>query len=472
MVALAPPSPPIPGPPPVPLLGWRANLIPALRDPVVVLRELYWRYGPIVSLPRGATRFLFAFSPEFNRQILSNTDLFYNGDVDSTPIRLPKDSASARLASGLTTMNGAKHRQQRRLMMPAFHRKRVESYHDEMVALTEARLARWRPGQTRDIQREMKLLTLSIALRTLLGLDPEQAGEALRRRVERWMALSFSAAALAAPLDIPGLPFHQVLRLSEQLEQDFGAIIARKRAAGGGNDVLTMLIEAHDEDGSRMADQELIAQTMTLFVAGHETTANALTWTLFLLTQHPRVAADLLDELDGALRGAAPRVDQIAGLPLLDRVLKESLRLLPPAQVLLRVTQAPCRMGPYDVPAGTSVFFSPPITHRIPEIYPQPERFLPERWERIDPSIYEYLPFGAGPRMCIGAAFATTEMKLVLPMILQRFRLDLPPGARVDRAGAALAAPRGGLPMRLHAQDRRFTKTPAQGSIRDIVDLS
>ena len=196
---------------------------------------------------------------------------------------------------------------------------------------------------------------------------------------------------------------------------------------------------------------------MTLFVAGHETTANALTWTLFLLAQHPRVAADLLDELDchAARRGAArgPIRRAAAARP---RDQGEPAPAATRARAAARDAGGPAAWARTTCPRGRASSSARRSPIAFPEIYPQPERFLPERWERGDPSIYEYLPFGAGPRMCIGAAFATTEMKLVLPMILQRFRLSIPPGARVDRAGAALAAPRGGLPMRLHAQDRRF----------------
>lgn len=464
----------LPGPRTLPVLGWRANLLPLLQNPIGHMRRLWRTYGDVVTLAEGHTNFVFVFSPQYNHQILSDPAHFYNGDGRSAnpSVRIPPDSAAARLFSGITTMNAGKHTQQRRLLMPAFHKKRVEALRDDMIAQTSRRLAGWQVGQERDLLREMKSLTLAVAMQSILGLDPAHEGEGLRRDMESWLRVALSPAVLILPVPIPGSPFARMLAGAERVEAGIRRLIAARRARGGeGSDALSMLLAAHDEDGTRLTDDELIGQVTALFVAGHETTATALAWTLFLLAQHPRVLADLRDELDGTLHGDAPTVEQMNALPLLDGVIKESLRLIPPGLLFLRVTQEPTSFGPYTVPPGTRVLWTPVVTHRMPDLYPQPDRFRPDRWATIDPSPYEYLPFGAGPRRCLGATFATMEMKLILPVVLQRYSLALRPQARIALGGSFLATPRHGLPMRLLPPGARPGRVPVRGNIGQFVDL-
>ena len=260
-----------------------------------------------MSASRGTDRYVFAFGPECNQQVLGNPSLFHALDAKSLPVRIPSGSPLSRLYSGLHQMNGAKHRQQRRLMTPAIHRDRIAAYRDDIVVLTERALEGWRPGQRRDVLRETRSLALSVAVKTRLGLDPDREGKAIRDLLESWLDLIFSPAALLLPFDVPPLPYHRLLRLSGLLEREIGAVIGRKRAGcRDQEDVLSKLIEAHDEDGARLTDEELIGQTAALFVAGHDITARTLTWTLFLLSQHPRILSELLDELGGLLRGDAP----------------------------------------------------------------------------------------------------------------------------------------------------------------------
>jgi cytochrome P450 len=263
------------------------------------------------------------------------------------------------------------------------------------------------------------------------------------------------------------------LTTSAQLEARILATIEQKRAnLAAHHDVLAMLIQARDDDGAGMTDEELIGQASVIFVAGHETSSNALTWTLFLLSQHPEILADVQDELAGELRGGAPAVEQLGRLPLLERVIKESMRLLPPATFMMRNTAAPTQFGPYSVPAGANLTVSPYITHRLPELYSNPQRFTPERWATVNPGTYEYIPFGAGPHMCIGSTFALMEIKIVLAMLLQRYRLALAPGARVDRRVTITMSPRHGMPMIVAPRDQRITLGQVRGNIREIVDLA
>jgi cytochrome P450 len=443
------------------------------RDPLAFLGMLHARYGDVVTLARGTTDFIFAFGPEHNQKILSDPALFHSPSVDdgTTPFPNPPGSPAEHLAASLPLLNGDRHKRDRRLMMPAFHRKRVETYRDQMVELTDRKLAAWAPGEVRDLVKEMRQLTLSVAVRTLFGLDPDGADERPRELMQRWVDLSFDVATILLPYDLPLLPFRRYLRAAERAEGVLRALIEEKRARSGeGEDVMSLLLGTRDEDGSTLSDVELVGHMAGLFVAGHETTAATLSWTALLLSQHPRVLSDLVDELDGKLRGAAPTVEQLAELPLLEAVLKESMRVLPPVAWSQRIGTAPFRLGAYDFAAGTKVIYSPWVTHHLAELYPDPARFLPARWEKISPSLYAYLPFGAGPRMCIGATFAMTELKIVLSMLLQRFHPALAPGARVDRVGFALSSPKS-MPMIVERRDRPRATGPVGGNVRALVEF-
>lgn len=461
----------IPGPPPAPVVGWRGNLLGFMRDPVAHLRRLHGEHGDIATLARGTTEYVFVFSPELNREVLGSPALFHNLDAASSPLRLPPGSALARLFTGLIQMNGDRHRQQRRLMLPALHHGRIQAYHGAIADTAERALAGWRPGQRRDVWDEMRALTLAVAVRTFIGVDPGRDGGDMCGLLERWMAGVFSLPAVFFPADLPFSPYRRLLRLSETLEREILALIARRRAGDGdAGDVLSMLLQAHDEDGARLTDAELVGQTNFLFMAGHATTAGVLAWTLLLLSQHRRVLGDVVDELRGVLRGGgAPSVDQLGALPLLDGVVRESMRLLPPVVWSGRVSTAAGELGGYALPSGSHVVWSAFVTHRRPELYPHPDRFVPERWAGHQPGPYAYLPFSAGPRMCLGTGFAMMEVKVVLALILQRFRLE--PCAAVDPGGVMLLAPRGGLPMDVAARDGSIPRTALRGKIRTLVEL-
>jgi cytochrome P450 len=344
-----------------------------------------------------------------------------------------------------------------------------------MVSYTQAALDQWRPGQTLNISHEMQMLTLRVASKTLFGLDATGQAEGVGRLIRQSMDTPFYSPKLALfPFDVPGAPFHRALRTTAQLNAALLAMIQRKRANPEQHyDVLATLIQARDEDGGALSDYDLLSHAGTLLIAGHETTANTLAWTLLLLDQHPRVLADLVDELDKTLGGAAPTIEQLrpdsARLPLLDRVIKESMRLLPTAAVGSRVSTGPFALGPYRFPRNTFINYSAFLTHRLPELFDEPQRFRPERWERIDPSPYEYLPFGAGPRMCIGASFAIMELKVVLAMLLQRYRVAVAPGAKIGVNMRMRPLP--GMPVHIFAQDRQFRRAPVRGKITELIQL-
>ncbi len=462
----------LPGPRLLPIIGSFNTTVMFLREPVLNMFQLYKTYGPIVSLPLFNMPSILTFTPEYNRVILSDPNNFYVNDSRTGTPFIPADSAWARVSMGLTAMNGEIHNQRRKLMLPAFHKKRIEAYRDTMIDCTERHLHQWRVGEVRNMLNEVQQIAMRIAMEALLGLDPEHDGRITQQHIEMWLHLAASPGLLLFPFNLPGLPRRQIMRISELIEQDIRAIIARKRSnCTADQDVLAMLIAARDEDGRGLSDEELVGQTLMLIAAGHATTAHTMAWVLLMLEQHPRVLADLLDELDKVVQGGVPTLEQLPQLTLLDAVIKETLRLFPPILWLARTSMRSFELGPYSLPAGVRLFFSPAITHRLPEIYAQPDRFLPERWTNFTPGPYEYIPFGGGPRRCIGAEFALMELKLVLPLILQRYRLSIPHGTRLKRGGAFFSAPRPGLPMQINAQDHRFVKSDLRGEIHRSVDL-
>jgi cytochrome P450 len=460
----------MPGPRPDPILGWRGALMPFAADPVGYLTKIWRDYGNVAAISRSEPVLVFAFGPEYNRQIFPNAELFHTNPLGTFSVT--DETAMSRISNGLLSMNGAHHRQQRRLMMPAFHRRQVDGYRDRMVAAVEQVIDTWRPGEQRDMAEEMQRLTMGVALKTLFSLEPSPEASRLAALFKESLDISFSPLDQVIRIDLPGTGYYRLMRLAEQIETAVQSLVDQRKASGSEQqDVLSTLIATHDEDGQRLSDAELIGQTYTLFVAGHETSSNALCWTLFLLDQHREVLADLRDELAGVLQGAAPTVEQLGTLPLLDAVVKESLRLMPPASLLLRRSTAPFTLSCYELPENTAVFLSPYITHRMPEVFDNPLRFDPARWQDIEPSLYEYLPFGAGPRMCIGTTFALMEIKIALAMLVQRFQLTIPPGAQVDQELRLTLRPRNGLPMNIHASGQARERSPVHGNIHEAIAL-
>jgi cytochrome P450 len=454
------------------LLGKYINMLKLARDPFVFMQKLQREYGDIVKMPGSPMTITFVFSPEFTRQVLTDTNIYHNGEADKLPFKVPKNSALSRLSKTMNTINGERHRHQRKLVMPAFHRKRVETYHDEMVELIERKLTEWQ-GVTRvSFLQEMKQLTMAVAVKTLLGLDPLKEGDHTRKLVERWIFAGASPLGLLLPFNIPGLPFYNSVKLAEEVEVEFKAIIERKRRENShDNSALTMMMHAHAEDGTRLTDEELVAQTLALFIAGHETTATALTWTLFLLTQHPAAYRELVNELETTLNGAAPTLEQLNRLPYLEKVINESMRILSPFLWGFRITTQATQLGDYFIPEGDIVAFAPAIVQHNDQIYPEPNHFDPSRWDKINPTPYEYLPFSSGSRMCIGATFALMEMKLALAMLLQRYRFALVPNSKIDRTGFILCYPKHGLPLEVAPQDHNFNKNPVRGNVGQVVRI-
>jgi cytochrome P450 len=413
------------------------------------------------------------------RQVATQHEIYYKYPLSGRLYRRKDDSERTEplkhFVVGLFGVNSDQHRQHRQLIMPAFHKQQIDLYRDGIVAIAQSSLDALKVGESYDIAEVMRLLTMRIATKTLFGEDIGAAGGGIGQLLQDALRIVGSPLISLLPFDVPGLPYHRFLNQIAQLDDRMREMITRKRSTGRQDqDVLAMLIQARDEAGRvGLSEDELLGHAGVIFAAGHETSSNALTWTLFLLSQHPGIAADLLDELDRVLQGAAPTVAQLAELPLLERVIKESMRILSPVPWNARVTSQPTELGGYALPAGTEVFVSIYQTHQMPELYPEPDIFKPQRWETITPSIYEYNPFSVGPRLCIGAGFAMMEIKIVLAMLLQRYRLQFLPQTKVDRIGMIVMTPKSGMWMQVHAQDSQFTQGVGgvRGNVREMVKL-
>jgi cytochrome P450 len=462
----------IPGPSPVPVLGWLPWLLRFGRDPLSSLESLRKQYGDIVRMKMRKYSAVMVFHPDYNRQILRDPSTFYSYNLDLVPVPFPKASSIRRLTTGLPLMNGPRHTDHRSALLPFFHKKFITRYHDSCIGITERKIADWRPGREVDLRAEMERLAMWLATEPVLGLDPEKEGAAVGRQLERTMKLVMNPFVLALPYNIPGAPFHSLLKNADEMERVVRGIIARKKETGlTGSDILSMLIRMHEEDPDRLSENELLGHTTTMFRGGYNPSGMALYWTIFLLSQHPRELKKVLDELDRTVKGDAPTGEDVAKLSYLEGALKEAMRLFPAGTWTGRLAMQDFELASYPFPSGTWVMMSPYITHRIPDLFPEPYRFRPERWLSISPSAYEFMPFSAGPRYCIGASLALMQLKIALSILLKRYRFTLKPGVTVNWEGFNSIRPKHGLPMILGRPGEEHRPESVRGTVRKLVEF-
>jgi cytochrome P450 len=446
-----------------------------LRDPIRCLTSLRARCGPLFALhnpvPGGGhgSRFVVALAPEYNRIVLSDPDRFR---ATGQTLPGPAGSAQRRVRHGLTRTRGDRHRAQRALLLPLFQRPAIRDKAGVMGGVLSPLVESWAPGAVLDMKLEMRRLMLRVSSEVLFGREDPVRSWRLGELIGDWLGRNFQGRVWLALFDLPGTPYRRLLESAVRIEREILAMVADKRAAGApGDDVVSILLRARDTHARWMQDRDVVGQATMLFAASYETTANAMAWTLFLLAQHPQVAEDLAAELGAALRGGAAGLEELEKLPLLDAVLRESMRILPPVPYAIRLVRDAGSLGGMQLRDRDRVIVSHYVTHHLPELYTDPERFDPSRWERLRRGPYEYLPFGAGPRTCIGINFANAAMKLALAAIAPRFRLSVPPGTRVDRAVAVTLSPRGPLPMRLHGPGDAPPPAFVAGNVREMVRL-
>lgn len=474
----------IPGP--RPLLGPYSAALSFFNDPISYLTPLFEQYGNLfqVKTPPMATPpnpdypgTVFLYGPELIQQVVMKHDAYYRVAMSLSLYPVGKISARqkplTRIMTGLPYLQKDEHRKHRRMMMPSFQKQAVQSYHNDMIQATLRMLDRWKENETIDVSREMSLLTMQITALTLFGREDMEEGERVGRAVEKWIDFVMSLGHLL-PIDLPGFGYRGWLDLSKEIETDTLRLIESKRATGAADhSLLSLLIQTRDQDGASLSEDELIGHISLLLWGSRDASVYAAVWTLFLLSQHPDILANVVDELDHILAGNPPSVEQLDELPLLERIIKESLRLLPPFPVIHRVSAQVNELGGYSIPPQAEIVMSTYHTHRIPDLYPDPLAFHPDRWLTIQPSVFEFTPFSGGPRMCIGSSFAMQELKVILALVLQRHRLEFLPEKRIDRLIHVTMTPRNGMPMMVHTQDREFKRGVGgvRGNIREMVNL-
>lgn len=430
-------------------------------------------YGEIARFRMFHETYYLVASPDLVREVLvAQAANFPKSERDVTIL-------SRMIGRGLVTTNGEEHHRQRALTQPAFHHKRIEAYADTVVDYTEAYLDRYHDGGWRDVAGDMMALTMYIVSKTLFGAGMgEMVDETERVSAAIDHLQNIADSEFQEPFVIPEwLPTRRNRKRRESratVDEVINRLVAERRAAAdrsGGRitdtgDLLSMLLLARDEAGESMTDREVRDQLLTLFTAGHETTSNALTWTWYLLSQHPAVEARLHEEIDRVLGGRAPRLADLPALPYTLQVIKEAMRLYPPAWVLnMRVAAGETMLGEYRVPKGAYVWVSPFAMHRRPAYFPEPERFDPDRWtperEKALPR-YAYMPFGGGPRVCIGNSFAMMEAHLIVADMARRVSLRLDPAQAIDLAARVTLSNRTGMRMRVEERVHEQVAAPAQ----------
>jgi cytochrome P450 len=423
------------------------------RDPLGFLTRTH-QFGDVVRMRFVFSHAYLVYHPDEVKHVLQENHRNYNKDLFTYKLLQPF------LGAGLLINDGESWLHQRRLMQPAFHRKRLAAYGALMSGAARATLERWQARPDCDaplnVAEEMMRLTLRIVGQALFSMDLSDETSTVSQAVTRLLALL--GEYMYAPFPPFSLPTPRNRRAQQaigMLDQVVYSIInERCQHNTDTGDLLSMLLLARDEEtGQGMNDRQVRDEVMTLLTAGHETTANALTWTWYLLAQHPDVERRLHDELNELLGGRLPTVDDLAHLSSTRMILEESLRLYPPACVFSRKALADDELGGYAIPANSMIVLSPYATHRHPAVWERPEEFDPERFtpERAaSRPHFAYFPFGGGPRLCIGSNFAMMEAQLILATVAQRYRLRLVPAHTVEPQFLVTLRPRYGMPMTLH----------------------
>ncbi len=447
-----------PGPRGLPFVG---TSYMARRDPMTTLTRWAQEFGDIVHYHFFGLPIYLLVNPQHIEQVLVGK----TGNLGKgTFARMNSEL----FGNGLLTSDGDFWRRQRKLSSPAFHRESIVRYAEITVEEAVRMSEKWRNGDTHNIHDDMMHVTLLVVLRSLFGGELGERTRVIEQALDVIMRGSSGIHVVTGYLRIPTPTRSRYLRAVRQLDAVVFELISRGRerlkedGSGAVKDLLTLLLLARDEDGGMMTDQQLRDEVITLLLAGHETTALTLSWTWYLLAQHPAVEKRLHEELDNVLGGRLPAAKDLANLTYADKVIREALRLYPPAWRIGRTSGEALELGDYVLPAGANILMSQWVTHRDKRWFPNPEQFNPDRWgaeAMAKLPRLAYFPFGGGPRVCIGAGFAMMEATLLLAVIAQRFRMRLVPGQRIEPLPSLTLRPKDGI--RVELEERATTRVAA-----------
>lgn len=449
-----------------------------LRDRLTAARACHAALGPFVAFSDtvplfGRQRLVMLGLPlvltvgaDFQREVLEDSSTWRA--VSLMPGG-PRGSAARRMSAGLMRLTGARHAHYRKLLAAPLRRASVDATGDAMVRLAEEEVASWPLGDSIDLWECTRRMLRALAIGLLFGGD-KGAGYPIADRItelteRRW------APACIVPINLPFTPYGRMLRDCEAVERGVLNWGEGKRGRGDGRDLAAIIVNSLDVDGCPAGPATIAGHLPSLYAGATEAGHSTLFWTLVLLTQHPRIAAELLDELRDRVGTAPPAMQAIAQLPRLDAIVKESMRLFTPVPMQQRVAEQDTVLAGQHLPKGTRVVLNAFLTNRTPELYPDPDRFLPARWATIDPTPFEFPVFSGGPRICPGYWFGLNAVKVAVATILMRYRFEVDPKLRLDYAIQPTLRPRHRVSVRLHPQDGALAEQPIHGSFRNLVRI-
>jgi cytochrome P450 len=436
-----------------------------LRDPLSVLLDAYDRYGPVYTLRLLTSKVIVLLGPEANHHVLVANQPNFSWREGSLANLIPL------LGDGLLTIDGDFHRRSRKIMLPVFHHEHIAAALGTMVQETDRAMRGWQVGQRIDLYVWTRALALRIAMRALFGLDPD--GETARSmdaaRLFNQALHFYSYDMVVQWFRGPGTPWSRMQRARRELDRlIYNEINSRRRTGERGLDLLSLLLDASDGDGGRLSDRHVRDEVMTLLFAGHDTTTSTIAFMLYELARHPEILARLVDEQDEVLAWGMPTAEQLMSgeLTELEQALDETLRLYPPAWVGPRRSVEPFEVAGVRCPGNAPVIYSSWASHRLPDVWEDPDRFRPERFAPEAKKVLPkgaYVPFGGGPRTCIGMRFGQLEIRTIASAMLARFSYELQPGYRLRVRQQPTIGPADGMPLIIG--QRRSVRAPV-GSAR------
>lgn len=447
------------------------------RDPLIATQRLFEQCGPFVILseaipftrnaraPMLGIPLVFTAGAAFNGEVLSDPDLWRGVSVLPGG---PKRSAAWRMIWGLPRLTGKRHAHYRKLLGPPLRRVRIEALAGLMAAIADAEAASWPLAERIDLWDRIRQMMQRFSVE-LLFAGGEQT-RTIAGLCSRLMERKWARSAFALPVNLPVTSYGRIVREADDLERRILQWAQQRRGRAHETDLAAVIINTPDENGKPADDAAIVAHIASLFALSSEGSLSVLTWTLVLLAQHPKIAAMLADELRAHVGGAPLPLAQAAELPALDAVVKESMRVLPPVPLQIRVAQADASIAGCRVPKRTRVILNTFLTNRMPDLYPEAASFRPERWSAIAPNAFEFPAFGAGPHICPGHWFGSAAVKIALSAILRRFRIEIPHGTRIDYRAQPNLRPRRRLDVLLNPAGTPAAPSPLCGSIRDLLD--
>jgi cytochrome P450 len=455
-------------------LRWGLRLA---REPLMATRQCFEAHGGFVMLA-DALPFVRPRSVALlGVPLVLTAGAAFHGELLSDPATWrgvsllpggPRHSAARRIGAGLTRMTGRRHTYYRSLIGPALRKASIEALTARMAALAQAEVATWPVGEPVELWELTRRLMRRMAVELLFGCDPE--GYRIADLVSQLMEGKWSRGGFI-PVNLPFTPYGRIVRTAEVLERRLIDWIASKRGARDEHDLGSIIINSPDADGAPPSDAAIAGQLPSLFAAASEASQSALTLALLLLALHPRVAGELYGELRGSRGGAAPSLEEASTLACVDAVVKESMRILPPVPLQIRVAQSDAAIAGHAVPKGTRVMLNTFLVNRMPELYPDGDRFRPERWRTVTPSAYEFPVFSGGPHACPGYWFGLASVKIALAAILMRYRIVLERSARIDYRVQPTMRPLNAVRVRLEREAGAGTATAVNGTLLNLLKL-